>query len=112
MRVKRRAVRLDEAAEGILIASAGSSNRRSGLSDVVEPSRLGAAEGRWLGTTLDRARAVLPVDVEMRDRLFDRHHVRVPLGFAATRRLAGVLRVGLPPDHGSASRTESDRGYG
>ena len=113
MRMKRRAVRLDEAAEGVLIASAGSSNRRSGPSDVVEPSRLGATERcRWLRTTLDRARAVLPVDVEMRDRLFDRHHVRVPLGFAATRRLAGVLRVGLPPDHGSASRTESHRGYG
>ena len=46
MRMKRRAVRLDEAAEGVLIASAGSSNRRSGPSDVVEPSRLGAAEGR------------------------------------------------------------------
>jgi hypothetical protein len=38
--VKRRAVRLDEAAEGFLFASAGSSNRRSGHSDVVDPSRL------------------------------------------------------------------------
>jgi hypothetical protein len=114
MRVKRRAVRLDEAAEGVLIASAGSSNRRSGPSDVVEPSRLVTAEARCRGlrTTLERARAVLPMDLEMRDRLLDQHHVRVPLVVAATRRLAGVLRVGLPPDHGSATRTKRDREYG
>jgi hypothetical protein len=65
MRVKRRAVRLDEAAEGVLIASAGSSNRRSRPSDVVEPSRLVTAEARCrcLRTT------VPPKDLEMNDRL-------------------------------------------